>query len=114
MTKLFGEVKQNPVSESEDLLIYITSNQRLEFLGDAILEVLVTQHLFHVVILRTIPYSLFIGGQFPHHREGRLTLYRSALVNNIYLAHLAVEKLRFHEYFFAVDPQALVCLVNVP
>ncbi|OGZ05901.1 MAG: ribonuclease III [Candidatus Lloydbacteria bacterium RIFCSPHIGHO2_01_FULL_49_22] len=41
-------------------------NERLEFLGDAVLELVMTEYLF---------------AQFPEEPEGRLTAYRSALVN---------------------------------
>lgn len=41
-------------------------NERLEFLGDAVLELVMTEHLFK---------------RFPEDPEGRLTAYRSALVN---------------------------------
>ena len=46
-------------------------NERLEFLGDAVLELVVTNFLFH---------------KFPDRAEGDLTAYRSALVNTISLA----------------------------
>jgi ribonuclease-3 len=41
-------------------------NERLEFLGDAVLELVITEYLF---------------GKYPEEPEGRLTAYRSALVN---------------------------------
>lgn len=41
-------------------------NQRLEFLGDAVLQMTLTLHLFH---------------SFPKHQEGRLTKMRAAAVN---------------------------------
>lgn len=50
------------------------SNERLEFLGDAILELIITDHLYH---------------QFPHYSEGQLTALRSALVKTETLAHMA-------------------------
>lgn len=49
-------------------------NERLEFLGDAILELVTTEYLY---------------GEFPHHNEGDLTAYRSALVNAITLGDVA-------------------------
>ena len=46
-------------------------NERLEFLGDAVLELVVTEFLY---------------GQYPQANEGELTDYRSALVNTDTLA----------------------------
>eukprot|EP00057_Strongylocentrotus_purpuratus_P014474 XP_011668948.1 PREDICTED: endoribonuclease Dicer isoform X1 [Strongylocentrotus purpuratus] len=59
--------------------------QRLEFLGDALLDYLITRHLYD------------------HHTNlspGALTDLRSALVNNTIFASLAV-KFNFHKYFKA-------------
>lgn len=52
-------------------------NERLEFLGDAVLELAVTDHLFR---------------SYPESDEGDLTSYRAALVNAVMLASIA-EKL---------------------
>ncbi len=49
-------------------------NERLEYLGDAVLELVVAEHLFR---------------RFPDHKEGRLTQQRAALVNTISLSLLA-------------------------
>ncbi len=49
-------------------------NERLEFLGDAVLELVVTDFLFQ---------------KFPEKAEGDLTAYRSALVNTITLSSVA-------------------------
>lgn len=49
-------------------------NERLEFLGDAVLELVVTHFLFE---------------RFPHKPEGDLTAYRAALVNTYSLAETA-------------------------
>jgi ribonuclease III len=54
-------------------------NERLEFLGDAVLELIVTDRLFH---------------DFPLEPEGRLTDVRSALVRGTNLGELA-EQLGF-------------------
>ena len=51
-----------------------SSNQRLEFLGDAVLELLVSEYLFH---------------KFPQSREGQLTRFRSTLVKGTVLEKLA-------------------------
>jgi len=52
------------------------SNERLEFLGDAVLELITTQFLFKVM---------------PDEPEGTLTAYRSALVKTTTLAEVAQE-----------------------
>jgi ribonuclease-3 len=52
------------------------SNQRLEFLGDAVLQLILTQRLFE---------------DFPGEREGALTKRRAALTNGAFLAGLARE-----------------------
>lgn len=46
-------------------------NERLEFLGDAVLELVVTDHLFH---------------KYPEKPEGELTAVRAALVNTVSLS----------------------------
>lgn len=51
-------------------------NERLEFLGDAVLEISVTRHLFH---------------QFPDKDEGVLTNWRAALVNADRLGNVATD-----------------------
>ncbi len=53
----------------------IAHNERLEFLGDAVLELVVTEFLYK---------------QFPDSPEGELTSYRSALVNTQSLAETSV------------------------
>ncbi|MEK7528403.1 MAG: ribonuclease III [Patescibacteria group bacterium] len=49
-------------------------NERLEFLGDAVLELVVTEYLY---------------GHFPTKAEGELTAFRSALVKGRHLAEIA-------------------------
>ncbi|MEA1963098.1 MAG: ribonuclease III [Patescibacteria group bacterium] len=51
-------------------------NERLEFLGDAVLEIIVTEHLFK---------------NFPDTPEGELTNWRASLVNSKMLALVASE-----------------------
>ena len=51
-------------------------NERLEFLGDAVLELVVTENLYQ---------------KFPEKPEGELTSFRAALVNSKMLADVAVE-----------------------
>lgn len=60
----------------------LSHNERLEFLGDAVLELVVTDHLFV---------------SYPEHTEGELTAYRSALVNAVVAAEVAQE-LNINEY----------------
>jgi len=60
-------INENPKSGLEH-------NERLEFLGDAVIELIVTDYLF-----RTYPTST----------EGELTAYRSALVNAIVIGEVA-------------------------
>ena len=62
--------------------------QRLEFLGDAVLDYLITRHLFE---------------DKRQHSPGTLTDLRSALVNNTIFATLAV-KFEFHKYFLHFSP----------
>lgn len=50
------------------------SNERLEFLGDAVLELIITEDLY---------------AQYPKEQEGMLTAYRSALVKTTSLAEVA-------------------------
>lgn len=52
----------------------LDNNERLEFLGDAVLELAVTSHLFE---------------RFPDKTEGDLTAYRAALVNTQSISHAA-------------------------
>jgi ribonuclease-3 len=49
-------------------------NERLEFLGDAVLELVVTSYLFR---------------KYPKKQEGELTAYRSAIVNTVSLMKVA-------------------------
>jgi ribonuclease-3 len=51
-------------------------NERLEFLGDAVLELISTHFLYE---------------KFPHGTEGDLTAYRAALVNAVTCAEVATE-----------------------
>ena len=57
-------------------------NERLEFLGDAVLELVVTDFLFE---------------KYPEKTEGELTAYRAALVNTITLSD-ASKRLGVNEY----------------
>lgn len=57
-------------------------NERLEFLGDAVLELVVTEFLF---------------AKYPAEAEGALTSYRAALVNTVSISDAAV-KLGMNEF----------------
>ncbi len=57
-------------------------NERLEFLGDAVLELVVTEHLYE---------------KYPKKPEGELTAWRAALVNADSLAHVA-RQLDFNDF----------------
>jgi len=59
------------------------NNERLEFLGDAVLELVATEYLFHISA----------------RSEGELTNWRSALVQGEHLAKVATE-LKLGEYLF--------------
>ncbi|HSE56631.1 MAG TPA: ribonuclease III [Candidatus Paceibacterota bacterium] len=60
----------------------LTHNERLEFLGDAVIELIVTDYLFTT---------------YPEHTEGQLTAYRSALVNAVIMGEVA-NSLNMNEY----------------
>jgi ribonuclease-3 len=77
---LFSIMSQNAKDIEEESCV--SNYERLEFLGDKILELLISRHLFFL---------------FPMFNEGQLSEYRNALVQNQYLAILA-RKLDMH-YF---------------
>lgn len=62
----------------------IKHNERLEFLGDAVLELATTKHLFT---------------NYPKQNEGQMTTFRSALVKGRHLAEIA-EQLELGQYLF--------------
>lgn len=61
-----------------------SQNERLEFLGDAVIELAVTEELYE---------------RFPEYQEGQLTLLRAALVNYQFLAKVA-ENFRLQDYLY--------------
>jgi ribonuclease III len=65
-------------------------NERLEFLGDAVLELAVTDFLFK---------------KFPDKSEGELTNYRAALVNTVSLAESA-QKIGINDYLLLSKGEA--------
>lgn len=62
----------------------ISSNERLEFLGDAVLELIISDYLFKT---------------YPYYPEGKLTNLRSAIVNTKCLATVAA-KLKLGEFLY--------------
>lgn len=73
-------VHKSYINEHKDL--NISHNERLEFLGDAVLELVSTRHLFE---------------KYPDQDEGKMTAFRSALVQGKHLAEVARE-LRLGDY----------------
>lgn len=65
-------------------------NERLEFLGDAVLELAVTEYLFK---------------NYPDLAEGEMTNLRAALVNTQMLAKIA-ERLNFNDYLYLSKGEA--------
>lgn len=53
----------------------LSHNERLEFLGDAVLELITTDYLYN---------------KYPDHDEGDLTAFRSALVNAVIIGEIAL------------------------
>lgn len=68
------------VNENPDF--HLSHNERLEFLGDAVLELVVTEYLYR---------------HFSKKNEGELTNYRAALVNSKRLSIVA-NRLRFNDF----------------
>ncbi|MES2931061.1 MAG: ribonuclease III [Patescibacteria group bacterium] len=65
-------------------------NERLEFLGDAVLELIITDYLYK---------------KYPDRDEGELTAYRSALVNAVIIGEAAHE-LEMNEYLLLSKGEA--------
>jgi ribonuclease-3 len=68
-------INENPAAS-------IAHNERLEFLGDAVLELIVTDFLYK---------------KYPQYTEGELTALRSALVNAIIISEIAL-KIGMNDY----------------
>ena len=66
-----------------------TSNERLEFLGDSVLELVVNDYLYH---------------RYPRHQEGDLTKMKSLLVSRSVLAEVARE-VGLGEHLFLSDAE---------
>jgi ribonuclease-3 len=67
---------------NENLDFKLEHNERLEFLGDAVMELIVTEHLYK---------------EYPDKTEGELTNWRAALVNAKMLTTIA-EELEFSDF----------------
>lgn len=65
-------------------------NERLEFLGDAVLELIVTEYLFE---------------KYPDSTEGDLTAYRASLVNAIILSEVA-QKISINDFLLLSKGEA--------
>lgn len=75
---------------NENRSLEIEHNERLEFLGDAVLELAATDYLFK---------------KYPTTPEGELTAYRSALVNSVTLAD-AANNLHFNDFLLLSHGEA--------
>lgn len=75
---------------NENRSIKLEHNERLEFLGDAVLELVITDYLYH---------------KYPDKPEGELTAYRSALVNSNTLAS-AAEKMGMNSFLLLSKGEA--------
>ncbi len=68
----------------------LVHNERLEFLGDAVLELIVTEHLYQ---------------KYPDSTEGELTAYRSALVNAVTMSE-AASKIEMNDFLLLSKGEA--------
>ena len=75
---------------NENLDFKLSHNERLEFLGDAVLEQIVTEHLYK---------------EYPEKSEGELTSLRAALVNAKMLAKIA-QDLEFNNFLLLSQGEA--------
>lgn len=67
---------------NENKVMGLEHNERLEFLGDAVLELVITYFLYK---------------KYPHKNEGELTSFRAALVNTVSLSRVA-DRLKINDY----------------
>ncbi len=75
---------------NENKAVGLEHNERLEFLGDAVLELVITSYLYR---------------KYPEKNEGNLTSYRSALVNTQSLSRVATA-LGVNEYLLLSKGEA--------
>ncbi|MEK7081332.1 MAG: ribonuclease III [Patescibacteria group bacterium] len=76
-------INENPATS-------LSHNERLEFLGDAVLELIVTDFLYK---------------KYPHYAEGELTAVRSALVNAVIISEIA-SKIGMNDYLLLSKGEA--------
>ena len=76
-------INENPAAE-------LSHNERLEFLGDAVLELIVTDFLYK---------------KYPNYTEGELTALRSALVNAVIISLVAL-KIGMNDYLLLSKGEA--------
>lgn len=69
----------------------LAHNERLEFLGDAVLELIVTDFLYR---------------KYPHKQEGELTSYRAALVNAQIIGGIAMNDLGMNDFMLLSKGEA--------
>ncbi len=69
---------------NENRNLKLEHNERFEFLGDAVLELVVTDYLYH---------------KYPQKPEGELTSFRSSLVNSNTLAEVA-QRININDFLF--------------
>jgi len=81
-------IHRSYINENEDT--NLSHNERLEFLGDAVLELVVTDFLYK---------------KYPNYTEGELTAIRSALVNAIIISTVA-EKIGMNNYLLLSKGEA--------
>lgn len=75
---------------NENTGLKLSHNERLEFLGDAVIELIITDYLYN---------------KYPDKDEGELTAYRSSLVNAVTLGEIAL-KLGMNEYLLLSKGEA--------
>jgi len=75
---------------NENGALALSHNERLEFLGDAVLELIVTDFLFR---------------KYPQYPEGKLTALRSALVNAVIISEIA-SKIGMNDYLLLSKGEA--------
>jgi ribonuclease-3 len=80
-----NELKRDPVTNE-----VLEHNERLEFLGDAVLELVVTEFLF---------------AKYPQRPEGELTAIRAALVNTVSICE-AAKQLNMNEFLLLSKGEA--------